>query len=99
MIREASKQCDGDSHVYVLGDLRCQLCGERWPEPRKLEEVPVKGKVVIAHPDSETYAYVLATDCRCDYMLTRLADPGQVYVLDVDRVLVPFSASEEWLKG
>ncbi len=53
-------------------------------EPKRLREMPTKGRVVVACPDNEAAAIKGARGQGCDYFLSPWLAAGQVFCIDID---------------
>lgn len=61
--------------------------------PYVLDELPDSGRVVIAHPTVEARALRYAGREGLDVVLSDLASPTHIYVMDLDAILAPPSRS------
>ncbi len=57
--------------------------------PRRLPEMPTKGRVVVASPDNEAAAIKGARKQGCDYFLSPWVE-DQVFWLDIDAAMTAF---------
>jgi hypothetical protein len=55
--------------------------------PRRLPEMPTKGRVVVACVDNEYAAIKGARGEGCDYFLSPWVEAGQVFWVDIDAAL------------
>jgi hypothetical protein len=58
-------------------------------EPRKLDDMPDQGRVVLAHPSHETQARDLARERMCDYLLREIVPAGSLFWANVDQIMAP----------
>jgi hypothetical protein len=58
-------------------------------EPRKLDDMPSAGRVVLAHPSREVQARSLAREQMCDYLLREIVPAGSLFWANVDQIMAP----------
>jgi hypothetical protein len=58
-------------------------------EPKRLDDMPDTGRVLIAHPDREQQAIKAAREQLCDYFLSNIVPTGEAYVLNCDQTFAP----------
>jgi hypothetical protein len=52
----------------------------------RLDTWPEEGRIVVAHPDNERYAWALAWRHKWDYFLSPFAPKDQIFVVDSEKM-------------
>lgn len=65
-------------------------------EPKRLDDLPDSGRVLVAHPDREQQAIAAAREQLCDYFLSPNGPLDGLYLLNCDQLFAPPLSNLWW---